>query len=83
MNVWEILAIAYLSLYVLFFGAFLAAWLWLRKARKNYNDLRGNTPYKTQESWENAMDAADEFADNPPWYVRATTWAMDRKTKVI
>lgn len=83
MHAWEILAIAYLSMYVLLLGMILASGMWLRKARKNYDDLRsGVTKYMTQQSWENAMDAADEFADNPPWHVRVITWPVYRKTKV-
>lgn len=81
MGIWEALATVYLSLYVLYLGMFLLALRWLNEVRENYKDLLGDTQYKTQQSWENALDEADEFADNPPWHVRVVTWPVYRKTR--
>ena len=48
----------------------LFATLWWRKVRANYLALQGKTGHLTQESWQAELDAADEFRENPPWYVK-------------
>lgn len=44
---------------------------WWYKVRDNYRAVQSG--YKTQQSWEAALDAADDFRNNPPWYVKILT----------
>ena len=56
---------------------------WWHKVRDNYRALRPLTYTTDGATWQKAMDAADDFRNNPPWYVKILTpseWRNPRPT---